>query len=161
RFTASAAPPSRGRWTRWRSRARSASARRWRPRGPPILPSRSCAATSWACRRGPRSAGCWRRSPRSGRRARSPRERKRRGMSDEAGDRFAGTAERLAALQYHRASALAGQVRRFVSPRGDERALDAGCGAGALTFALAAIVAEVVGVDLVPELLEQARARAA
>jgi SAM-dependent methyltransferase len=81
-------------------------------------------------------------------------------MSDEARDRFAQTAERLAALQDRRAPALAARVRRFVSPQGEERALDAGCGAGALAFALAPIVAEVVGVDRVPELLEQARARA-
>jgi len=81
-------------------------------------------------------------------------------MSDEARDRFARTAERLAALQDRRAAELARRVRRFVSPQGEERALDAGCGAGALAFALAPTVAEVVGVDRVPELLGQARARA-
>jgi ubiquinone/menaquinone biosynthesis C-methylase UbiE len=47
-----------------------------------------------------------------------------------------------------------------VAPRGDERALDSGTGSGALAFALAPHVREVVGVDLVPELLEQARRRA-
>jgi ubiquinone/menaquinone biosynthesis C-methylase UbiE len=52
-------------------------------------------------------------------------------------------------------------VRRFVAPRGDERALDSGTGAGALALALAPVVREVVGVDVVPELLEQARKRAA
>jgi ubiquinone/menaquinone biosynthesis C-methylase UbiE len=50
-------------------------------------------------------------------------------------------------------------VRDFVQPRGDERALDVGTGAGALAFALAPLVREVVGLDPVPELLELARAR--
>ncbi len=40
---------------------------------------------------------------------------------------------------------------------GDERALDVGTGAGALALALAPLVKEVVGVDMVPELLAQAR----
>jgi SAM-dependent methyltransferase len=75
--------------------------------------------------------------------------------------RFAATAERIAARQEERADALAARVREFVPLEGDERALDAGTGTGALAFALAPLVREVVGVDVVPELLEQARARAA
>ena len=74
--------------------------------------------------------------------------------------RFAKTAELVARRQDARAAELAERVRRFLVPTGDERALDAGTGTGALAFALAPIVREVVGVDLVPELLEQARARA-
>jgi ubiquinone/menaquinone biosynthesis C-methylase UbiE len=77
-----------------------------------------------------------------------------------ADDRFARTADRLAALQDARAEELAKRVRTFVLARGDERALDAGCGAGALALALAPLVMEVVGVDRVPELLELARERA-
>ena len=50
-------------------------------------------------------------------------------------------------------------MRDFVRPHGDERALDVGTGAGALAFALAPLVREVVGLDPVPELLELARAR--
>lgn len=75
-------------------------------------------------------------------------------------DRFSRTAEQLAALQDERADALAAAVRRFVRARGDERAIDVGTGAGALAFALAPLVREVVGVDRNPELLEQARRRA-
>jgi ubiquinone/menaquinone biosynthesis C-methylase UbiE len=75
-------------------------------------------------------------------------------------DRFARTAERVAARQDSRAARLAAEVRDFVRPRGDERALDVGTGAGALAFALAPLVREVVGLDPVPELLELARARA-
>ena len=75
-------------------------------------------------------------------------------------DRFARTAERVAARQDARAEQLAGEVREFVRARGDERALDIGTGAGSLALALAPLVGEVVGLDPVPELLELARARA-
>ena len=74
-------------------------------------------------------------------------------------ERFARTAERVAARQDRRASRLAEEVRDFVQPLGDECALDVGTGAGALAFALAPLVCEVVGVDPVPELIELARAR--
>ncbi len=75
-------------------------------------------------------------------------------------DRFARTAERVAARQDARAARLAEQVRDFIRPHGDERALDVGTGAGALALALAPLVREVVGLDPVPELLELARTRA-
>ncbi len=82
-------------------------------------------------------------------------------MADDGPEnRFARTADRVAALQDERAAALAEQVRTFVLPRGDERALDVGTGAGALALALAPLVGEVVGVDPVPELLAKARERA-
>jgi ubiquinone/menaquinone biosynthesis C-methylase UbiE len=75
-------------------------------------------------------------------------------------DRFARTADRVAARQDSRAARLAEEVRDVVQPRGAERALDVGTGAGALAFALAPLVHEVVGLDPVPELLELARERA-
>jgi ubiquinone/menaquinone biosynthesis C-methylase UbiE len=74
--------------------------------------------------------------------------------------RFSATATRLAESEERRRPELADRLRRFVEPRGDERALDAGTGTGALAFALAPHVAEVVAVDLVPELLAEARKRA-
>src|SRR5205085_4476222 len=74
--------------------------------------------------------------------------------------RFARTAERVAAHQDARAAELKEKVVRFVAPAGDERVLDSGTGSGALAFALAPHVREVVAVDLVPELLEQGRKRA-
>jgi ubiquinone/menaquinone biosynthesis C-methylase UbiE len=74
-------------------------------------------------------------------------------------DRFARTAERVAARQDSRAARLAEEVRDFVRPTGVERALDVGTGAGALAIALAPLVREVVGLDPVPELLELARRR--
>jgi ubiquinone/menaquinone biosynthesis C-methylase UbiE len=81
-------------------------------------------------------------------------------MQDAMRERFAKTADRVAALQDARAAELEERVVRFVAPAGDERALDSGTGSGALAFALAPHVREVVGVDLVPELLDQARQRA-
>jgi ubiquinone/menaquinone biosynthesis C-methylase UbiE len=81
-------------------------------------------------------------------------------MQDATRERFARTAERIAEFQDARAAELEEKVVRFLSPSGDERALDSGCGAGALAFALAPHVREVVGVDIVPELLEQGRRRA-
>jgi ubiquinone/menaquinone biosynthesis C-methylase UbiE len=81
-------------------------------------------------------------------------------MQDATRERFGRTAERIAAHQDARAEKLEEQVARFVQTSGDERALDSGCGAGALAFALAPHVREVVAVDVVPELLEQGRIRA-
>ena len=80
--------------------------------------------------------------------------------TDAVRARFAATAGLVAAHADERAAWLAYWVRRFVEPRGDERALDAGTGTGAVAFALAPLVHEVVGVDLVPELLKEARSRA-
>ena len=60
-----------------------------------------------------------------------------------------------------RARELAARVQRLVGPfTGDERVLDSGCGAGALAFALASHVREVVGVDASPDLLAAGRERA-
>jgi SAM-dependent methyltransferase len=75
-------------------------------------------------------------------------------------DRFARTAARTAAHQDEHAVALAEQVRAFVGPSDADRAVDVGCGAGALALALAPLVREVAGVDRVPELLALARERA-
>jgi SAM-dependent methyltransferase len=77
-----------------------------------------------------------------------------------SGDRWSRTAEQLAEREESRRAELTERVRRFVQPAGDERALDSGTGTGALAFALSPHVREVVGVDRVPELLEQARRRA-
>jgi SAM-dependent methyltransferase len=76
-------------------------------------------------------------------------------------DRWANTAGRLAELEESRRADLTARIRGFVQPTGEERALDAGTGTGALAFALAPHVAEVLGVDSEPAMLEQARLRAA
>jgi ubiquinone/menaquinone biosynthesis C-methylase UbiE len=66
-------------------------------------------------------------------------------------------AERFADLQAARAAELASRVGSLLSLHGDERALDVGTGTGALAYALAPLVREVVAVDSDPELAERAR----
>ncbi len=64
-------------------------------------------------------------------------------------------------LQDERHDELAARIRSLLAPlRGDERALDVGCGTGALAYAFAPLVGEVVGVDASEELLEAARQHA-
>jgi ubiquinone/menaquinone biosynthesis C-methylase UbiE len=75
--------------------------------------------------------------------------------------RLAASAEQLGRLTDERADALHERVRRFVPLNGNERALDSGTGTGALAFALSPLVREVIAVDVVPELLEEGRKRAA
>lgn len=66
-------------------------------------------------------------------------------------------ADRRAELQAQRAAGLAARLDALLTLRGDEHALDVGAGTGALAFALAPRVADVVAVELDEELAERAR----
>ena len=79
---------------------------------------------------------------------------------DEVRARFGATAARYAEHAAQHIDRVREEVGSLVDFSGDERALDAGTGAGTLALALAPLVREVVGVDVVPELLEAARANA-
>ena len=71
-------------------------------------------------------------------------------MSDVVGYRVA--------MQEERSAALRDRVQQLLAPLdGSERALDSGCGAGALAFALAPFVGSVVGVDLSEDLIAAGR----
>lgn len=66
-------------------------------------------------------------------------------------------ADRFAELQAARATAFAERLASLLSLRGDERALDVGTGTGALAYALAPRVREVVALDSDAEMVERAR----
>ncbi|MCZ7588790.1 MAG: methyltransferase domain-containing protein [Gaiella sp.] len=70
-------------------------------------------------------------------------------------------AEHRRALQEERHADLVARLTRLLAPlSGDERVLDVGCGTGALAYALAPLVGEVVGVDASEEYLALAREHA-
>jgi SAM-dependent methyltransferase len=76
---------------------------------------------------------------------------------DAVRKRFAATAEQVAAASLKHVPELAEKVGVFVEPSGEERALDVGSGTAALAFALSKHVREVVALELVAEMLAQAR----
>jgi ubiquinone/menaquinone biosynthesis C-methylase UbiE len=80
-------------------------------------------------------------------------------QSDAVRRRFAETSELIAEKQDARATATEAKLRQLLELTGEERALDVGTGAGAFALALAPLVREVIGIDVVPELLSEARKR--
>ena len=74
---------------------------------------------------------------------------------------FGAAAARYAASEYHGAGPDLAAMLAAAAPRGDERVLDVGCGAGHTALAFAPAVREVTALDLTEPMLEQARALAA
>ena len=81
-------------------------------------------------------------------------------VTDAVRKRFGETARLLAEQQDRRAVETQARLRSMLSLTGEERVLDVGTGAGAIAIALAPLVREVIGVDIVPELLAEGRRRA-
>lgn len=76
---------------------------------------------------------------------------------DDVRRRFAATADRVAEHTAGQIDAVRETLRSLLNLTGDERVLDSGTGAGTFALAIAPLVREVVGVDVVPELLDAAR----
>jgi SAM-dependent methyltransferase len=74
---------------------------------------------------------------------------------------FGAAAARYAASDYHAAGPDLAEMVTAAAPRGDERVLDVGSGAGHTALAFAPHVREVVGLDLTQAMLDEAAALAA
>jgi SAM-dependent methyltransferase len=71
--------------------------------------------------------------------------------------RFGASAGAFAAHTRQSIGDVSERLQTFLAPlSGEEHALDVGTGAGTLAYALAPLVQDVVGLDLVPELLAEA-----
>jgi len=81
-------------------------------------------------------------------------------MTDAVRKRFGETAALIAENQDRRTAETSERLGRLLAPNGEERMLDVGTGAGEIAIALAPFVREVVGIDIVPELLAEGRKRA-
>jgi ubiquinone/menaquinone biosynthesis C-methylase UbiE len=81
-------------------------------------------------------------------------------VSDAVRKRFGETAELVAEQQDRRIAGTRERLGRLLRLTGEERVLDVGTGAGEFAIGFAPLVREVVGVDIVPEVLAEGRKRA-
>jgi ubiquinone/menaquinone biosynthesis C-methylase UbiE len=73
-------------------------------------------------------------------------------------DQFSRQAESYAKLTSTGKSPLLAPLLETLRPTEEDRLLDVGCGPGRMTLMLAPLVKEAVGIDLTPQMLDQARA---
>lgn len=83
-----------------------------------------------------------------------------RAQHDRVRERFTRTAQQFAKFSLTTRVEEAARLVELAAPRGTERALDLACGPGTFTRAFAPRVKSILGLDLTPALLEQARAAA-
>jgi ubiquinone/menaquinone biosynthesis C-methylase UbiE len=76
-------------------------------------------------------------------------------------DQFSQQAEAYAALVNKASGRAPDPLIEALSPRQSDRVLDVGCGSGQFAVAIAPLVAQVVGADLTPAMLDKARAHQA
>lgn len=81
-----------------------------------------------------------------------------REQHDRIRERFTRTAEQFAKFSLTTRVEEAARLVELAAPRGTEHALDLACGPGTFTRAFAPRVKSILGLDLTPALLEQARA---
>lgn len=84
-------------------------------------------------------------------------------MSDQNArvrDQFTQQAAAYAALVNTQQQSRVDPLITLMEPQPDHRILDVGCGSGQFAIAVAGLVKEVVGVDLTPAMIDQARAHA-
>ncbi len=86
-----------------------------------------------------------------------PEEIERPSLKGAVKEAFDDVAEKYASSAVHRGGPELEALLAVAALRGDEAVLDAGCGPGHTAHALAAGAGSVIGVDLSPAMLEQAR----
>jgi ubiquinone/menaquinone biosynthesis C-methylase UbiE len=82
-------------------------------------------------------------------------------MTTSSKQQFDGNAEKYATSEVHRAGPSLPVLLRLAAPHGADEALDVATGTGHTAIAVARYAKKVIGIDIAPKMLEQARRLAA